>query len=71
MGAGAAAVAVYLDTKRRSSEIPPRGDLYMAITAGAAVAAVLLGLGLVSQPPAAQVPVVAPATSCPSPPVSC
>ncbi|MER5656444.1 hypothetical protein ACFYW8_39395 [Streptomyces sp. NPDC002742] len=64
-------VAVYLDTKRRSSEIPPRGDLYMAITAGAAVAAVLVGLGLASQPPAAQTPVVAPAPSCPSPPSSC
>ncbi|MEV7889904.1 hypothetical protein ACWD3I_24940 [Streptomyces sp. NPDC002817] len=67
----AAATAVYLDTKRRSSEIPPRGDLYMAITAGAAVATVLLGLALASQPPAAHTPVVTPATSCPSPPGSC
>lgn len=70
--AAVAAVAVYFGTKRRSSEVPPRGDLYMAITAGAAVAAVLVGIGLASQPPqAAQTPVVAPAPSCPSPPSSC
>ncbi|MBC7274008.1 MULTISPECIES: hypothetical protein [Streptomyces] len=32
MVSAVAAIAVYLDTKRRSSDIPPRGDLYMAIT---------------------------------------
>jgi hypothetical protein len=67
-----AAIAVYLDTKRRSSEIPPRGDLYMAITAAAAIAAVMVGLGLASVPPgSAQTPAVAPAPACSSPPHSC
>ncbi|GAA2524331.1 hypothetical protein [Streptomyces longisporus] len=67
-----AAIAVYLDTKRRSSDIPPRGDLYMAITAAAAVAAVLVSLGLTSIPPSpAQTPAVAPAPACPSPPGRC
>jgi len=32
MVSAVAAIAVYLDTKRRSSDIPPCGDLYMAIT---------------------------------------
>lgn len=68
----AAAIAVYLDTKKGSSTVPARGDLYMAITAAAAVATVLMGLGLASvPPPAAQTSVVAPASSCPSPPGSC
>ncbi|MEU6673784.1 hypothetical protein [Streptomyces sp. NPDC046925] len=72
MVSAVAAIAVYLDTKRRSSEIPPRGDLYMAITAAAAVAAVLVGLGLASAPPdSAQTPAVAPAPACSSPPGSC
>lgn len=72
MFAVAAATAVYLDTKRRSTEAPPRGDLYMAITAGAAVATVLMGIGLASQPPqAVQTPIVAPAASCPYPLGSC
>ncbi|MGW4983660.1 hypothetical protein [Streptomyces mirabilis] len=71
MIAVAAAIAVYLDTKRRSSETPLRGDLYMAITAGAAVATVLMGIGLASQPPqSVQTPVVAPAPPCPSPPAA-
>ncbi|MFF4031373.1 hypothetical protein ACFYZ2_16760 [Streptomyces sviceus] len=60
------------DTQRRSSEIPPRGDLYMAITAAAAVAAVLIGLGLASAPPnSAQTPAAAPAPACSSLPGSC
>ncbi|GAA2301728.1 hypothetical protein GCM10010234_50780 [Streptomyces hawaiiensis] len=63
MVSAAAAIAVYLDTKRRSSEIPPRGDLYLAITAAAAVAAVLVG--------SAQTPAGAPARTCSSPPGSC
>ncbi|MFE1925980.1 hypothetical protein ACFW91_25880 [Streptomyces asoensis] len=68
----AAAITVYLDTRRRSSDIPPRGDLYMAITAAAAVAAVLVSLGLTSVPPGtAQTPAVAPAPACSSPPGSC
>ncbi|MFJ2008371.1 hypothetical protein [Streptomyces chartreusis] len=72
MVSAVAAIAVYLDTKRRSSEIPPRGDLYMAITAAAAVAAVLVGLGLASVPPrSAQTPTVAPAPACSSPPGTC
>jgi hypothetical protein len=72
MVSAVAAIAVYLDTKRRSSEIPPRGDLYMAITAAAAVAAVLIGLGLASAPPdSAHTPAVAPAAACSSLPGSC
>ncbi|MGV9503909.1 hypothetical protein ACWDQ0_37185 [Streptomyces sp. NPDC003642] len=66
------AIAVYLDTKRRSSEIPPRGDLYMAFTAAAAIAAVMVGLGLASAPlDSAQTPAIAPAPACSSPPRSC
>ncbi|WP_329402946.1 hypothetical protein OG523_01590 [Streptomyces virginiae] len=67
-----AAVAVYLDTKRRSCETPPRGDLYMAITAAAAVAAVILALGLASVPlGSAQTPAADPAPSCSAPLSSC
>lgn len=72
MVSAAVAVAVYLDTKKGQQHGPSRGDLYMAITAAAAVAAVLMGLGLASvPPPAAQTSVVAPAPSCPSPSGSC
>jgi hypothetical protein len=72
MVSAAAAIAVYLDTKRRSCETPPRGDLYMAITAAAAVAAVLVGLGLASVPPGRlQIPAGAPPPTCSLLPGSC
>lgn len=70
--AAVAALAVYFDTKRRSSETPPRGDLYMAITAAAVVAAVLVSLGLAPvSSGSAQTPAVAPAPACSSPLGSC
>lgn len=67
-----AAIAVYLDTKRRSSETPPRGDLYMAITAAAAVAAVLVSFGLASVLlGSAQTPAIVPAPPSSSSTGSC
>lgn len=67
MVSAGAAVAVYLDAKKGGSTVPACGDLYMA-----AVAAVLMGLGLASTPPpAAQTSVVAPAPSYPPAPGNC
>ncbi len=71
MVSAVAAIAVYLDTKRRSSDIPARGPVH-GDHAAAAVAAVLVSLGLASEPPdSTRTPAVAPAPACPSPPSRC
>ncbi|WP_331732099.1 hypothetical protein [Streptomyces sp. NBC_00989] len=50
MVSGAVGVAVYLQTKRRSTEVPGAGDLGTAIMSAAAVAAVLVSIGMAAVP---------------------
>ncbi|MFR0367509.1 hypothetical protein [Streptomyces sp. MCC20] len=48
--------AVYFHTKKRSTEVPATGDLGTAIMSAAAVAAVLVSIGLAAAPSGAADP---------------